>query len=54
MLNIIRVILFLIVNIAGWYAIPVMALVAMKYGFFPSLPPDYVSYFKLWYFGVGV
>ena len=54
MLNIIRVILFVLVNIVGWFTLQVVGAVAMKIGVFPSLPGEHMEYFKYWYFYVGL
>ncbi len=55
MLNIIRVLLFIIVNIAGWYTIPVIASIAAKLDVFPKLPPGiHTEAFKLWFLGGGM
>ncbi|MCB9990511.1 MAG: hypothetical protein H6867_03905 [Rhodospirillales bacterium] len=54
MLNIIKVILFVIVNIAGFYVTPVIAHVAIKIDMFPQLPVgEHSEYFKLLYFAGG-
>jgi len=56
MLNIIKTLLFIIVNIAGWYTIPVVAGVSMKIGVFPEFMPGSVhdELFKFWFGGVGM
>ena len=56
MLNIIKVILFIIVNIAGWYTISVVASVAIKMDVFPQFTPGSVhaETFKLWFLGGGM
>lgn len=54
MLNIIKVILFVLVNIAGWFTLQVVGAVAMKIGVFPQLPGDHMEIFKYWYFYVGL
>lgn len=55
MLNIIKVILFIIVNIAGFYMIPILASVAAKLDIFPQLPPGTdTEVLKLWFLGVGM
>lgn len=54
MQNIIRVILFVLVNVAGWYGIQIIAVLAMKYGIFPQLPAEYNEMLKFWYFGIGM
>jgi len=54
MLNIIKVTLFVLVNIAGWYTIPILANLASKIGFFPQLPVGQATEdFKLWFLGGG-
>lgn len=54
MMNIIQVILFVIVNIAGFYTTPVVANIAARIGLWPDLPPGiHMETFKLWYFGGG-
>ncbi len=55
MLNIIKVILFVIVNVAGLYTIPVLANMALKMDVFPSLPPGHhTEVFKFWFLGIGM
>lgn len=55
MLNIIKVTLFVIVNVAGWFTIPVVASLAAKWSFFPQLPPGpHLETFKLWFLGGGM
>lgn len=54
MLNIIKIILFVLVNIAGFYTTSVIAGVALKLGVFPQLPVGpHMEYFKWVYFGGG-
>lgn len=54
MLNIIKIILFVLVNVAGFYTTSVAAGGAMKLGVFPQLPVGpHLEYFKLMYFGGG-
>ncbi len=54
MLNIITIILFVLVNVAGFYTTPIVGNVAIKLGFFPSLPVgEHMEYFKFMYFGGG-
>jgi len=54
MINIIKVILFIIVNVAGWFTIQVVALIAMKYSMFPQLPLMDMQVLKWWYFSVSI
>ena len=54
MLNIIKIILFIIVNVAGWFSVQVIALLAIKYSVFPQLPPLDMELLKWWYFTVGI
>lgn len=55
MLNVIRVILFVIVNLAGWFTIPASYHMADKTGFVPELPPGLpMETFKYWFFGMGM
>lgn len=55
MINIIKVILFVLVNVAGFYAIPIVGSIAAKIDAMPSLPTatDYNT-FKLWFAGGGL
>ena len=54
MLNIIKVILFVIVNIAGFHTLAIAVGVSAKLGFLPQLPEGYhLETFKFWYFGIG-
>jgi hypothetical protein len=54
MLNIIRVILFVLVNIAGWYTIQIIYILATKYGLNPELPVAHIEFFRWWYFYVAL
>ena len=54
MLNIIRVILFVLVNVAGWYAIQIVYIVTTKYGLLPDLKSVDIPTFQFWYFYVGL
>ena len=54
MLNIIKVLLFVLVNIAGFYTTPIVAHIAIRTGIFPQLPVgEHTEYFKLMYFAGG-
>ncbi|MEC7029148.1 MAG: hypothetical protein VXW91_05700 [Pseudomonadota bacterium] len=55
MTNIIKIALFVIVNIAGFFTISVLANVAVKIGLFPSLPPGiHTETFKMWFMAGGM
>lgn len=55
MTNIIKIALFVIVNIAGFFTISVLANVAVKIGMFPSLPPGiHTEEFKMWFMAGGM
>lgn len=55
MINILKITLFVIVNIAGFFCISVLANVAHKLGIFPSLPPGiHMETFKLWFLAGGM
>ncbi len=54
MIQLIKAILFLLVNVAGYFTIPLLGGVAAKLDQFPSLPPgEHLELFVLWYFGIG-
>lgn len=44
----------MIVNVAGWFTVQVVALLAIKYDLFPQLPPVDTEVLKWWYFTVGI
>lgn len=54
MVNIIKIILFVLVNLAGFYMTAIVANVALKLGMFPQLPVGpHMEYFKMVFFGFG-
>ncbi|GEM_PF-1690059 len=56
MLNIIKTILFIIVNIAGFYSIAVVGNMAVKIDIYPEFPPETYEYdlFIYWFYFVGM
>lgn len=55
MINILKIALFVIVNIAGFFTLSVLANVAVKLGIFPSLPPGiHMEEFKSWFMAGGM
>ncbi len=55
MMNIIKVILFILVNVTGFYTNAIMINVAAKWDWVPQLPQgEHVQTFQLWYMGGGM
>ena len=55
MMNIIKLILFSLVNAAGYFTISTIATLAIKLDVFPQMPPGvHMENFKLALFGIGM
>ncbi len=54
MLHIVKVLLFLFINLAGYFTIPVLINVAVIMGVFPAVPDSMQQSFGLWLTGGGM
>jgi hypothetical protein len=54
MVNVIKILLFILVNAGGFEILPTMYVIAAKFDFLPQLPTDaMVQSFSFWFFKLG-
>ncbi|HEY8191916.1 MAG TPA: hypothetical protein VIG74_05780 [Alphaproteobacteria bacterium] len=54
MINVIKIVLFLLVNMAGYYTIPMLVWITVTAGIFPQIPPGPImESFKMMLLGGG-